>query len=48
MLHGRWTLRGTAPDGTAIQSEGRNTEVVRQQADGRWLFAIDHSSVPQD
>jgi len=48
MLHGRWTLRRCAPDGTVIQSEGRNTEVARQQADGRWLFVIDNPSVPQD
>jgi uncharacterized protein (TIGR02246 family) len=48
MLHGRWTLRGSAPDGTAIQSGGRNAEVVRQQDDGRWLFVIDNSSVPQE
>lgn len=48
MLHGRWTLRGSVPEGTAIHREGRNTEVVRRQADGRWLFVIDHASVPQD
>ena len=47
MLHGRWTLRGSAPDGTAIESQGLNAEVVREQVDGRWLFVIDNSSVPQ-
>jgi hypothetical protein len=41
-------MTATAPDGSAIQSEERNTEVVRQQSDGRWLFVIDNSSVPQE
>lgn len=48
LLHGRWKLRGSRPDGAAFQSEGRNSEVVRQQADGRWLFVIDNASVPKD
>lgn len=42
MLHGRWVLQGTGADGRAIQREGRNTEVVRLQPDGRWLFVIDN------
>ena len=48
MLHGKWTLRETGPDGREVRREGRNTETARQQSDGRWLFVIDNPSVPQD
>ena len=48
MLHGKWVLHGTGPDGSQIRIEGRNTETARLQRDGRWLFAIDNPSVPQD
>ena len=48
MLHGKWNLFATGPDGVRTCSEGRNTETVRQQPDGRWLFVIDNPSVPQD
>ncbi len=42
LLHGAWILSGTGPDGSAIEMAGRNAEVVRRQADGSWLFAIDN------
>ena len=48
MLHGKWILRATGPDGAQIHREGRNTETARLQRDGRWLFVIDNPSVPQD
>jgi uncharacterized protein (TIGR02246 family) len=48
LLHGRWTLLETGPDGGQIRREGRNTEVARLQPDGRWLFVIDNPSVPQE
>jgi uncharacterized protein (TIGR02246 family) len=48
MLHGKWILHGTGPDGAQIRREGRNTETARLQPDGRWLFVIDNPSVPQD
>lgn len=48
LLHGKWSLQGSTPDGATFQSEGRNSEVVRQQADGGWLFVIDNASVPKD
>lgn len=48
MLHGKWILHGTTPDGGLIRREGRNTETARQQPDGRWLFVIDNPRVPQD
>ena len=37
-----WTLHGTAPDGKAVTLEGKSVEVLRRQADGSWLYAIDH------
>lgn len=45
MLHGKWSLQGTGPDGAPVRREGRNTETVRLQPDGRWLFVIDNPSV---
>jgi uncharacterized protein (TIGR02246 family) len=48
MLHGKWILQATGPDGSHIHREGRNTETARLQPDGRWLFVIDNPSVPQD
>ena len=38
----RWTLKGTGPDGKAVQMEGTTSDVLRRQADGRWLFVIDN------
>ena len=48
MLHGKWILHGTGPDGGQIRREGRNSETARQQPNGRWLFVIDNPSVPED
>ncbi len=36
-----WQLTGTAPDGTPVRQQGRSTDVVRRQPDGRWLVLID-------
>jgi uncharacterized protein (TIGR02246 family) len=38
---GRWSLRGTDPTGTPVLLGGESTDVLRRQADGRWLIAID-------
>ena len=46
LLHGRWKLTGTGPDGAEVSREGRNTEVVRRQADGTWRFMIDNPLSP--
>jgi uncharacterized protein (TIGR02246 family) len=46
LLHGHWSMTGTGPDGAEIRMEGRNTEVVRRQPDGRWLFVIDNPFTP--
>lgn len=48
MLHGKWILHGTGPDGGHIRREGWNTETARLQPDGRWLFVIDNPYAPQD
>ncbi|MFL5890399.1 MAG: YybH family protein [Solirubrobacteraceae bacterium] len=37
----RWTLRGTTPDGQPLEMAGTSADVLRRQADGRWLVAID-------
>lgn len=37
-----WTLQGTGPDGKTVRMEGTTSDVLRQQADGRWLFVIDN------
>jgi ketosteroid isomerase-like protein len=41
LLHGSWSLVGTSPDGNQITLGGETTEVVREQADGTWLYVID-------
>ena len=38
----RWTLNGTGPDGSPVRMEGTTSDVLRKQADGRWLYAIDN------
>jgi uncharacterized protein (TIGR02246 family) len=48
LLHGRWLLRETGPDGSEVRREGWNTEMARRQPDGRWLFVIDNPAVPRD
>jgi len=45
LMHGDWTLVGTAPDGSAVNLSGHSTEVLRQQPDGSWLYVID---IPDD
>ena len=36
-----WDLAMTGPDGKPAQMSGQSVEVLRRQADGRWLFVID-------
>lgn len=38
----RWTLEGTDPSGTGVSMGGESTDVLRRQADGRWLIALDN------
>jgi uncharacterized protein (TIGR02246 family) len=42
LLHGRWSRT----DGAEIHITGRNSEVVRRQPDGTWLFLIDNPFTP--
>ncbi len=42
LLYSRWTLRGSRPDGKAIEMAGQGTEVVRRQPDGIWLLVVDN------
>jgi uncharacterized protein (TIGR02246 family) len=46
LLHGRWVMTATLPDGSELRNEGRNSEVLRRQADGGWLFLIDNPFTP--
>jgi uncharacterized protein (TIGR02246 family) len=41
LTFGEWTLRATNPDGSPRVVSGRSIEVLRRQADGTWLHAID-------
>ncbi|HIC30197.1 MAG TPA: SgcJ/EcaC family oxidoreductase [Dehalococcoidia bacterium] len=42
LMHSQWTLKGTGPDGSAVEMEMQGTEIVRKQADGSWKFIIDN------
>ena len=42
LLHSKWSITGTSPDGSAVKEEGKGIEVVRRQADGTWKFIIDN------
>jgi uncharacterized protein (TIGR02246 family) len=48
LLSNEYTLEGTDADGKPFTMTGKTSEVVRRQADGRWLFIIDHPSGAQD
>lgn len=43
LLQGEWNLAATAPDGDAFEVTSRTAEIVRRQADGSWLYVIDHA-----
>ena len=38
----RWTMTGTAPDGTALEDGGLSLAILRRQPDGEWLMVIDN------
>ena len=46
LLHGRWSLQGTGPDGAEIHITGCSSEVLRRQPDGTWLYLIDNPFTP--
>jgi uncharacterized protein (TIGR02246 family) len=37
----RWSLRGTDPGCDPVVLRGESTDILRRQADGRWLIVID-------
>lgn len=41
LVCGRWTVRGTAPDGSAVAMAGRTADILRRQGDGTWRYLID-------
>ncbi len=48
LLSNEWTLNTVDGDGKPMKLSGKTSEVVRRQADGRWLFVIDHPYGAQD
>jgi uncharacterized protein (TIGR02246 family) len=42
VLFSPWQLAGTAPNGNEVRMAGVTADVVRRQADGNWLIAIDN------
>lgn len=42
LLISRWHLTGTGSDGTPVDVGGQTGDVVRQQGDGTWRYAIDN------
>ena len=38
----RWTLAGTAPDGSAVNMAATTSDVLRRDEDGRWRYVIDN------
>jgi uncharacterized protein (TIGR02246 family) len=41
MVSSKWALKGTGPDGAAVDLAGESVEILRRQADGTWKFIID-------
>jgi uncharacterized protein (TIGR02246 family) len=41
LVANRWTLRGTAPDGSAVEMGATSADVLRRRADGSWAIVID-------
>ena len=41
LVANRWTLRGTAPDGSPVEMGATSADVLRRRADGSWGIVID-------
>jgi len=41
LLESRWTVRGTAPDGSPVELAGTAHEVARRHASGAWFYVLD-------
>ncbi|WP_082061106.1 nuclear transport factor 2 family protein [Pseudomonas sp. MRSN 12121] len=37
-----WTIRGTGADGKPVDMAGTGADVMKRQADGTWIYAIDN------
>lgn len=44
LLNADWSIETRDADGAPLVVSGRSAEVARRQADGRWLYAVDHPS----
>jgi ketosteroid isomerase-like protein len=41
LVANRWTLSGTAPDGSPVEMGATSADVLRRRADGSWGIMID-------
>ena len=41
VLYNDWSMTAKGPDGQPAAMSGKAIEIVRRQADGTWLFAVD-------
>ena len=41
LVSNRWTLSGTAPDGSAVEMGSTSADVLRRRSDGSWGIVID-------
>jgi uncharacterized protein (TIGR02246 family) len=41
LVHNRWQLEGTQPDGTPVEMRGHSADVLRHAPDGSWRILID-------
>ena len=42
LLLSKWTIKGSYPNGEAVELAGQTSDVVRRQASGTWLVVIDN------
>jgi uncharacterized protein (TIGR02246 family) len=47
VLHGGWMIQPVEKTESEMATRGLSTEVVREQADGTWLFVIDNPYTPK-
>jgi len=41
LVHNRWQLEGTQPDGSPVEMHGHSADVLRRASDGGWRILID-------
>jgi uncharacterized protein (TIGR02246 family) len=41
LVHNRWQLEGTQPDGSPVELRGHSADVLRRASDGGWRIVID-------